>query len=109
MLDRQWVTIISAVCQVSYFLEERDSILRKMLLCAYLSPDMWDRTITISSAGKTFSVTGWQVGWLIGPERYVAPVQAMLPCVQFCAPTPIQEALARAIVIADQPYEGYAR
>jgi len=31
-------------------------------------PDMWDRTITIGSAGKTFSVTGWKLGWAYGPE-----------------------------------------
>ena len=30
-------------------------------------PGMWNRTITLSSAGKTFSATGWQVGWMIGP------------------------------------------
>src|SRR5690606_17507965 len=32
-------------------------------------PDMWDRTITIGSAGKTFSVTGWKTGWAYGPEH----------------------------------------
>ena len=32
-------------------------------------PDMWDRTITIGSAGKTFSVTGWKLGWAYGPEQ----------------------------------------
>ena len=36
-------------------------------------PGMWDRTITISSAGKTFSATGWQAGWCIGPNRLIAP------------------------------------
>lgn len=32
-------------------------------------PGMWDRTITIGSAGKTFSVTGWKLGWAIGPKH----------------------------------------
>lgn len=71
-------------------------------------PDMWDRTITISSCGKTFSVTGWQVGWMLGPSKFIEPVQTILPCVQFNAATPIQEALAYSIEIADQPYENYA-
>lgn len=71
-------------------------------------PGMWDRTITISSAGKTFSATGWQVGWCIGPERLIAPIHQLLPYVQFCASTVIQEALARALPRADEPYEGYA-
>ena len=70
-------------------------------------PGMWDRTITISSAGKTFSATGWQVGWCIGPKRLIAPIHQLLPYVQFCASTVIQEALARALPRADEPYLGY--
>ena len=70
-------------------------------------PRMWDRTITISSAGKTFSATGWQVGWCVGPSKLVSPIHQLLPYVQFCASTVIQEALARALPRADQPYEGY--
>ena len=71
-------------------------------------PGMWDRTITISSAGKTFSATGWQVGWSIGPKHLMAPIHQVLPYIQFCASTVIQEALARALPKADLPYEGYA-
>lgn len=71
-------------------------------------PGMWERTITISSAGKTFSATGWQVGWSIGPPHLIAPIHQLLPYVQFCASTVIQEALARALPRADLPYEGYA-
>jgi kynurenine--oxoglutarate transaminase/cysteine-S-conjugate beta-lyase/glutamine--phenylpyruvate transaminase len=70
-------------------------------------PGMWDRTITISSAGKTFSATGWQAGWCIGPKRLIAPIHQILPYVQFCASTVIQEALARTLTRADEPYEGY--
>ena len=68
---------------------------------------MWDRTITISSCGKTFSVTGWQIGWMVGPQKYIQPVHTILPCVQFCPPTPMQQALSYALVAADEPYEGY--
>mmetsp|Transcript_28732 Transcript_28732/g.41066 ORF Transcript_28732/g.41066 Transcript_28732/m.41066 type:complete len:590 (+) Transcript_28732:134-1903(+) len=70
-------------------------------------PGMWDRTITVSSAGKTFSATGWQVGWCIGPSHLVSPIHQLLPYVQFCASTVIQEALARTLPKADEPYEGY--
>lgn len=67
-------------------------------------PGMWDRTITISSAGKTFSATGWQVGWCIGPKHLIARIHRLLPYVQFCASTLVQEALARALPRADEPY-----
>ena len=46
---------------------------------------------------------------MIGPEKFVAPVQQLLPCVQFCTPTPMQEALSSALSQADAPYEGYTR
>ena len=34
---------------------------------------MWDRTVTVGSAGKSFACTGWRVGWLIGPEHLIRP------------------------------------
>jgi len=61
-------------------------------------PDMYERTITIGSAGKTFSVTGWKLGWALGPEHLLKNCQvAHQNCVYAC-PTPIQEAVARAFV-----------
>lgn len=70
-------------------------------------PGMWEHTLTISSAGKTFSATGWQVGWCIGPSHLVAPIHQLLPYVQFCASTVVQEALARSLPRADEPYRGH--
>lgn len=69
---------------------------------------MWDRTITVSSAGKTFSVTGWQVGWMVGPAPFLKDIHTLTPYVQFCAATPMQDALARVLARAEQPYEGQA-
>jgi len=67
----------------------------KMVRVAQL-PGMWDRTITIGSAGKTFSVTGWKLGWAYGPEHLIRGCQvAHQNCVYAC-PTPLQEAVARA-------------
>eukprot|EP00518_Triparma_eleuthera_P000311 CAMPEP_0182462338 /NCGR_PEP_ID=MMETSP1319-20130603/6635_1 /TAXON_ID=172717 /ORGANISM="Bolidomonas pacifica, Strain RCC208" /LENGTH=529 /DNA_ID=CAMNT_0024661761 /DNA_START=290 /DNA_END=1880 /DNA_ORIENTATION=+ len=68
-------------------------------------PGMYPRTITISSCGKTFSATGWQVGWAVGPSSLIGPVQQVLPQVQFCACSLAQDALARALPQADGPYE----
>ena len=70
-------------------------------------PGMYDRTVTLSSAGKTFSITGWQAGWCVGPERLLKPIQLLLPFVQFCVSTPVQNALSRVLTLADQPYEGH--
>ncbi|GJQ72825.1 hypothetical protein Trydic_g1474 [Trypoxylus dichotomus] len=57
-------------------------------------PGMWERTITIGSAGKTFSVTGWKVGWAYGPSNLMRNLQVVHQnCVYTCT-TPIQEAVA---------------
>lgn len=57
-------------------------------------PDMWERTITIGSAGKTFSVTGWKTGWAYGPANLMRNLQIVHQnCVYTCT-TPIQEAIA---------------
>lgn len=69
-------------------------------------PGMFDRTLTLSSAGKTFSVTGWQVGWIVGPARLLKDVHTALPFLQFCASTPMQQALVGTLRQADLPYDG---
>jgi len=68
---------------------------------------MWDRTLTISSAGKTFSLTGWKVGWLIGPEPLIRAVMEVNQWVQFSVPTPNQQAVADILVEARRPYRGH--
>lgn len=60
-------------------------------------PGMRDRTLTLSSAGKTFSLTGWKVGWATGPARLVAAAQAAHQFVTFATATPLQHAVAHAL------------
>jgi kynurenine--oxoglutarate transaminase/cysteine-S-conjugate beta-lyase/glutamine--phenylpyruvate transaminase len=71
-------------------------------------PGMWERTITVSSSGKTFSCTGWKVGWVFGAAHLVKPVVLANQWVQFSVSTPTQRALAEVITKASQPYEGHA-
>ena len=68
---------------------------------------MDDVTFTVSSAGKTFSATGWQIGWIIGSPDLIAHTHRLLPYLQFCASTPMQAALAVALDQADEPYLGH--
>jgi N-succinyldiaminopimelate aminotransferase len=60
-------------------------------------PGMRERTLTISSTGKTYSLTGWKVGWAAGPPELVAAAQAAHQFLTFCAATPLQVAMARAL------------
>lgn len=57
-------------------------------------PGMWDRTITIGSAGKTFSMTGWKIGWAYGPENLMKNLQIVHQNSVYTCCTPIQEAIA---------------
>ncbi|CAL8392695.1 unnamed protein product [Boreogadus saida] len=61
-------------------------------------PGMWERTITIGSAGKTFSVTGWKLGWSIGPEHLVKHLQTVMQNTVYTCSTPLQEAVAQGLV-----------
>ncbi len=60
-------------------------------------PGMWERTLSIGSAGKTFSITGWKVGWSIGPAPLVAAVRAATQWMTFSIATPFQVAVAHAL------------
>ncbi|KAB8142294.1 aminotransferase class I/II-fold pyridoxal phosphate-dependent enzyme [Chloroflexia bacterium SDU3-3] len=60
-------------------------------------PGMWDRTLTINSMGKTFSVTGWKVGYAIGPQPLIHAVRQAHQWVTFATATPFQQAAAQAI------------
>jgi aspartate/methionine/tyrosine aminotransferase len=60
-------------------------------------PGMRERTIVMSSLGKTFSLTGWKIGWTIAPADLTAAVRASHQFLTFCAATPLQKAAAIAL------------
>lgn len=64
-------------------------------------PGMAERTVTISSAGKTFSVTGWKVGWLHARPELVAAVRAVKQFLTFVSGSPFQPAVANALNLDD--------
>jgi N-succinyldiaminopimelate aminotransferase len=71
-------------------------------------PGMADRTVTISSAGKTFSVTGWKIGWLHGPAQLVAAARAVKQFLTYVSGGPFQPAVAAALGLGDEFYTGLA-
>ncbi len=60
-------------------------------------PGMAERTVSISSAGKTFSFTGWKVGWVTGPAELVATVLSAKQWLTFTNAAPLQPAVAHAL------------
>ena len=71
-------------------------------------PGMAERTLTISSAGKTFSFTGWKVGWACGPPELVSAVATAKQFMTFAGGTPLQHAVAAALALDDSYAIGYA-
>ncbi|CQR59558.1 pyridoxal phosphate-dependent aminotransferase [Streptomyces leeuwenhoekii] len=60
-------------------------------------PGMRERTLSVSSAGKTFNVTGWKVGWCCGPSDLVAAVRSVKQYLTFASAAPLQRAVAEAL------------
>lgn len=65
-------------------------------------PGMWERTVTLGSAGKTFSVTGWKIGWAIAPPPLAHAILMAHQWIPFAVTTPLQEAVAVALEQAPQ-------
>ena len=68
-------------------------------------PGMRDRTLTISSAGKTFSFTGWKVGWAVGPADLVRAVLMAKQFMTFVSGAPFQPAVAAGLRLPDEYFE----
>jgi N-succinyldiaminopimelate aminotransferase len=71
-------------------------------------PGMAERTITISSAAKTFSFTGWKIGWVTGTAELVAAVRAVKQFLTFVNGGPFQYAIAEALRLPDDYFSAVA-
>jgi N-succinyldiaminopimelate aminotransferase len=67
-------------------------------------PGMRARTVSLSSTGKTFSFTGWKVGWAVGPADLIACVQRAHQFLTFCAATPLHAAMATALALFQRDF-----
>lgn len=74
-------------------------------------PDMWERTITINSTGKTFGMTGWKIGYTIASERLTQAIRASHQFITFATATPFQAAMAEVLTssLTDGYYSELAR
>jgi N-succinyldiaminopimelate aminotransferase len=70
-------------------------------------PGMAERTLTISSAGKIFSFTGWKIGWACGPEPLVTAVRTAKQFLTFVNGAPFQHAIAVGLRLGDDFFGGY--
>ncbi|MFJ4950360.1 pyridoxal phosphate-dependent aminotransferase [Streptomyces sp. NPDC088760] len=72
-------------------------------------PGMRERTVSIGSAGKTFSFTGWKVGWVTAAPALVSAVRAVKQFLTYVASGPFQYAVAEALALPDSYFEEFRR
>ncbi len=73
-------------------------------------PGMADRTVTVGGYSKTFSITGWRIGYSVAAARWTQAIGAMNDLLYVCAPTPLQAGVAAGILeLPDSFYRDLAR
>lgn len=107
VFNRDELTLIGDLCQEFDALALVDTVYEHIVFddAEHINmaslPGMGERTVTVSSVGKTFSVTGWKVGWTIAPPEMTQAIFQAHQFVTFCGAAPFQEASAIAIESAD--------
>jgi aminotransferase len=115
VLTRPELEAIGALCQAHDAWAVTDEIYEHILYSGEhipmaTLPGMAERTITISGASKTFSVTGWRVGTIVAPAGVTDAIRKVHDFLTVGAPAPLQEGVAAAIeTLGRDYYEGLAR
>ena len=103
VLDRSELEAIAAVAQAHDLVVITDEVYEHLTYDGHRHvplatlPGMFERTLTLSSAGKSYSFTGWKVGWATGPAHLVAAVLAAKQWLTFTSGSPLQPAVAAAL------------
>ena len=112
VFSRAELELIAAACREHDLVAIADEVYEHLVLEGEHVPiatleGMAERTLTISSLGKTFSCTGWKVGWAVGPAALVAGVRAAKQYLTFAGATPFQHAGAVALDLDDAWYAAF--
>lgn len=110
VFDRTELELIAELCVQHDVLAIADEVYEHMVfegehISLATIDGMWDRTVTLSSLGKTFSLTGWKVGWAVAPAALSAGVRAAHQFLTFATSSPLQHG---AVAALGAPPEYYA-
>jgi N-succinyldiaminopimelate aminotransferase len=103
VFSRDELRVIAELCQKHDVVAVTDEVYEHILYDDAMHtrlatlPGMAERTLTISSLGKTFSVTGWKIGWAIGPAALVNAVNQAHQFITYAVASPLQAAAAAAL------------
>lgn len=114
MFTRDELSEIASLCIENDVLVFADEVYDKLAFeMEHISmaslPGMYDRTVTMNSLGKTFSLTGWKIGWAIAPPHLIWGVRQAHAFLTFATSTPMQWAAATALQAPDSYYEDLKR
>ena len=110
VFSREELELIAGLCQQQGAIAITDEIYEHLVyrgehISMATLPGMEDRTITISGASKTYSVTGWRVGWLIAPPELTVGIRKVHDFLTVGAAHPLQVAVATALGFPDAFYD----
>ncbi|KAL5704274.1 hypothetical protein ACHQM5_022724 [Ranunculus cassubicifolius] len=110
MFNKSEMDTIASLCIENDVLVFSDEVYDKLAFEAdHISiaslPGMYERTVTMNSLGKTFSLTGWKIGWAIAPPHLTWGVRQAHSYLTFATSTPMQSAAATALRAPDSYYE----
>ncbi|KNA06645.1 hypothetical protein SOVF_179080 [Spinacia oleracea] len=110
MFTREELDVIASLCIENDVLVFSDEVYDKLAFeMDHISiaslPGMYERTVTMNSLGKTFSLTGWKIGWAIAPPHLTWGVRQAHAYLTFATSTPMQHAAATALRTPDSYYE----
>ncbi len=115
VFTREELTFIAALCQEHNILAITDEIYEHILyddarhIPMAVVDGMRDRTIIVNSMSKSYSVTGWRVGWVLAPADIAASIRKVHDFLTVGAAAPLQQAGAVALALPDEYYEKLAR
>jgi N-succinyldiaminopimelate aminotransferase len=108
VLARPELEAVAAVCVEHDLIAITDEVYEHLTFDSHAHvplatlPGMAERTLTISSLGKSFSFTGWKIGWASGPEALVEAAATAKQFLSFAGGTPLQHAAAHALADAER-------
>jgi N-succinyldiaminopimelate aminotransferase len=114
VFTRDELTLIASLCQEHDVFAVTDEVYEHLAFTSAephvpiaTLPGMRERTLRISSAGKTFSCTGWKIGWATGPAELVSAAQRVKQFLTFVNGSPLQPAVAVALGLPDRYYTDF--
>lgn len=112
VFSRDELELIASLCRAHDCLAITDEVYERLVFSGeHISmaklDGMRERTITLSSLGKTFSLTGWKIGWAIAPPPLTAAVRAAHQFITFATATPLQHGAVAALRAPESYYRQF--